>query len=90
MAAPRSLSPAHNIPMPATNNTAAARFTFAPGTLVHVLRPRQMDSTVRGVDAWTGNTMEVMEHCSNGDVGLCREGHDEIEVWIYEGRLLAD
>lgn len=76
--------------MPAAQNAAATRFTFAPGTLVHVLGPYMMDLKGRGTDTWTGRTMNVIEHCINGDVGLCREGHDEIEVWIHETRLVAD
>lgn len=75
--------------MPATKTAPAARFTFAPGTLVHVLGPYMMDLKGRGTDAWTGRTMDVVKHFSNGDVGLCREGHDEIEVYIHEGRLIA-
>lgn len=74
----------------ATAATVPARITFAPGTLVHVLGPYKMDSRERGVDAWTGKTMDVIKHCTNGDVGLAREGHDEIEVYIHEGRLIAD
>jgi hypothetical protein len=76
--------------MNAATNTPAARFTFAPGTLVHVLGPWQMDLQGRGVDAWTGKTMEVIEHHASGNVDLAREGHDEAEVSIYEGRLVAD
>lgn len=55
------------------------RFTFTPGTLVHVLGPYMMDLKGRGTDAWTGRTMDVIEHCANGDVGLCREGHDKLK-----------
>ena len=76
--------------MNAATRTTLDRFTFAPGTLVHVLGPYRMDLGGRGSDAWTGKTMEVVEHCRTGDVGLRREGHDEIEVWIHEGRLMAD
>lgn len=60
--------------MPAMQIAATTRFTFAPG------------AHGPGVDAWTG----MVKHFDNGDVGLCREGHDEIEVWIHERRLIAD
>ncbi len=74
--------------MPAAQT--AARFTFAPGTLVHVLGPYMMDLKGRGTDAYTGRTMEVVEHFSNGDVDLASEGNDHAEVSIHETRLIAD
>lgn len=76
--------------MPTPTSPAAARFSFAPGTLVHVLGPYDLELRGRGTDAWTGRTMDVIEHCPNGDVLLAREGHDEAEVSIHEGRLIAD
>ncbi len=81
----------YSLSMPAAQTTAAAaRFTFAPGTLVHVLGPYMMDLKGRGTDAWTGMTMEVVEHYSNGDVELAREGDDVGVVSIFETRLIAD
>lgn len=76
--------------MPATN-TAAARFTFAPDTLVHVLGPWQMDLQGRGTDRWTGKTMVVVEHRVDGDVVVIDEaGNPSSVTWIYETRLIAD
>lgn len=72
------------------NAAAKSDLTFAPDTLVHVLGPWQMDTRGRGVDAWTGATMVVIRHCSNGDVLLAREGDDVGTVYIPSTRLLAD
>lgn len=81
--------------MPTATASTTAPFRFEPGTLVHVLGPHQPVSRpdlmgARGTDAYTGRTMEVVEHYSNGDVDLTSEGNDRAEVSIHETRLIAD